>query len=41
MASIPAQPKLKKIDPRWRYGPWAVLLATVLLSLALFEPELE
>lgn len=38
MASVPAQPKLKKIDPRWRYGPWAVLLAMVLLSLALFEP---
>ena len=38
MASIPAKPKLKKVDPRWRYGPWAVLLAMVLLSLALFEP---
>ena len=30
--------KLRKIDPRWRYVPWAVLLAMVLLSLALFEP---
>lgn len=38
MASIPAKAKLRKIDPRWRYGPWAVLLAMVLLSLALFEP---
>lgn len=38
MASLPASAKLRKIDPRWRYGPWAVLLAMVLLSLALFEP---
>jgi len=38
MASLPAKAKVKKIDPRWRYGPWAVLLAMVLLSLALFEP---
>jgi ferredoxin-type protein NapH len=38
MASVPASAKLQKIDPRWRYGPWAVLLAMVLLSLALFEP---
>ena len=38
MASVPNRAKLRKIDPRWRYGPWAVLLAMVLLSLALFEP---
>jgi len=38
MASLPAKAKVRKIDPRWRYGPWAVLLAMVLLSLALFEP---
>ena len=38
MASIPPRAKLRKIDPRWRYGPWAVLLVMVLLSLALFEP---
>jgi len=38
MASVPAKAKLPKIDPRWRYGPWAVLLAMALLSLALFEP---
>ena len=38
MASVPARAKLRKIDPRWRYGPWAVLLVMVLLSLALFEP---
>jgi len=38
VASIPVKAKLKKIDLRWRYGPWAILLAMVLLSLALFEP---
>jgi len=38
MASVPTTAKLRKIDARWRYGPWAVLLAMVLLSLALFEP---
>jgi ferredoxin-type protein NapH len=38
MAAVPKAAKLRKIDPRWRYGPWAVLLAMVLLSLALFEP---
>jgi ferredoxin-type protein NapH len=38
MASLPKRAKLRKIDPRWRYLPWAVLLVMVLLSLALFEP---
>jgi polyferredoxin len=38
MAAVPERAKIRKIDPRWRYGPWAVLLAVVLLSLALFEP---
>ncbi|MGA3134899.1 MAG: 4Fe-4S binding protein [Terracidiphilus sp.] len=38
VAAIPARAKIRKLDPRWRYGPWAVLLAMVLLSLALFEP---
>ena len=38
MASVSPRAKVRKIDPRWRYGPWAVLLAMVLLSLALFEP---
>jgi len=36
--SIPARARIRKLDPRWRYGPWAVLLAMVLLSLALFAP---
>jgi polyferredoxin len=38
VASIPTRAKIRKLDPRWRYLPWAVLLAMVLLSLALFEP---
>jgi ferredoxin-type protein NapH len=38
VAAVPARAKIRNIDPRWRYGPWAVLLAMVLLSLALFEP---
>src|SRR5271157_3269467 len=38
VAAIPARAKIRKLDPRWRYLPWAVLLAMVLLSLALFEP---
>jgi len=38
MAAVPAKAKVPKIDSRWRLGPWAVLLAMVLLSLALFEP---
>ncbi len=37
MASVTKRAKLKKIDTRWRYGPWAVLLAMSLLSLALFD----
>lgn len=38
MAAIPKRAKIRKIDPRWRLMPWAVLLAMVLLSLAMFEP---
>jgi len=38
MAAVPARATVRKIDSRWRYGPWAVLLVMVLLSLALFEP---
>jgi len=38
VASVPPKAKMRKIDPRWRYGPWAVLLVMVLMSLALFEP---
>jgi len=38
VAAIPKRAKIRKLDPRWHYLPWAVLLAMVLLSLALFEP---
>ena len=38
VAAIPARAKIRKLDPRLRYLPWAVLLAMVLLSLSLFEP---
>ncbi|HEY1207775.1 MAG TPA: 4Fe-4S binding protein [Terracidiphilus sp.] len=38
VAAIPPRAKIRKLDPRWRYVPWAVLLAMVLLSLAIFEP---
>ncbi|MGO9317224.1 MAG: 4Fe-4S binding protein [Terracidiphilus sp.] len=38
VAAIPARAKIRKLDPRLRLVPWAVLLAMVLLSLALFEP---
>ena len=38
MAAIPKRAKIRKLDPRLRYVPWAVLLAMVLLSFALFEP---
>jgi len=38
VAAIPKRAKIRKLDERWRYLPWAVLLAMVLLSLALFEP---
>ena len=37
VAAVPKRAKIRKIDPRWRLGPWAVLLAMVLLSLGLFE----
>src|SRR5271166_1711454 len=38
VAAIPARARMRKLDPRLRYGPWAVLLSMVLLSLAIFEP---
>ena len=38
VAAVPKRAKVRKLDPRWRCGPWAVLLAMVLLSFALFEP---
>ena len=38
VAAIPGRTRIRKIDPRWRYTPWAVLLAMTLLTLAMFEP---
>lgn len=38
VSAIPAKPRIRHIDSRWRYVPWAVLLAIVLLSVAFFEP---
>ena len=38
VAAVPKHAKIRKLDERWHYLPWAVLLAMVLLSLALFEP---
>jgi ferredoxin-type protein NapH len=37
-ASMTKKPRIKKLDPRWRWMPWAVLAAIVLLSAALVEP---
>jgi ferredoxin len=37
-ASVAKKPKIRRIDPRLRLVPWAILLAIVLLSAALFEP---
>jgi hypothetical protein len=37
-ASFARKPRLKKIDPRWRWMPWAVLATVVLLSAAVLEP---
>ncbi len=37
-AAAPRKPRLKKLDPRWRWMPWAVLAAIVLLSAATFAP---
>ena len=31
-AAVPKKPRIKKLDPRWRWMPWAVLAAMVLLS---------
>jgi len=37
-AAIPKKPRIRRIDPRWRWMPWAVLAAIVLLSAATLEP---
>ncbi len=37
-AAAMKKPRIKKLDPRWRWMPWAVLAAIVLLSAATFSP---
>jgi ferredoxin-type protein NapH len=37
VAAVPTRTRIRTIDSRWRYGPWAVLMTMVLLSLTLFE----
>ncbi len=37
-AAIPKKPRIRRLDPRWRWMPWAVLAAIVLLSAATLEP---
>jgi polyferredoxin len=37
-AAVAKKPLIRRIDPRLRLVPWAILLTTVLLSAALFEP---
>jgi Pyruvate/2-oxoacid:ferredoxin oxidoreductase delta subunit len=37
-SSITKRARIRKINPRWRLAPWAILMAIVLLSAATFEP---
>ncbi len=37
-AAVPRKARLRNIPPRWRWAPWGVLAAIVLLSAATFEP---
>lgn len=37
-AAAPRKPRWRNLDLRWRWMPWAVLVAIVLLSAAIFEP---
>jgi ferredoxin-type protein NapH len=37
-SAIAKKARIRNINPRWRFMPWAVLAAIVLLSLATFEP---
>jgi ferredoxin-type protein NapH len=36
-AALAKRPRLRHVDPRWRWMPWAVLAATVLLSAMMFD----
>lgn len=37
-AALPAKPRVRKLNGRWRLVPWAILAAVVLLSAATFSP---
>jgi ferredoxin-type protein NapH len=37
-SSVAKKARLRKINPKWRLAPWAILVAIVLLSAATFEP---
>ncbi len=37
-AAFPRKARIKRVDPRWRWAPWAVLAAVVLISAATFTP---
>jgi ferredoxin len=37
-SAVPRKPRIRHIDPRWRWMPWAVLAAVVLLAAATLEP---
>ena len=37
-SALPGKARIRKISPKWRLVPWAILVAIVLLSLATFEP---
>ena len=37
-AAFPRKARIKHVDPRWRWAPWAVLAAVVLISAATFTP---
>jgi len=36
-AALAKKPRIRNVDPRWRWAPWAVLAAVVLLSAATYE----
>ena len=37
-SALPRKARLRNLDPRWRWAPWGVLAAVVLISAATFEP---
>jgi polyferredoxin len=37
-AALPRKAHIRNLDPRWRWAPWGVLAAVVLISAATFSP---